>query len=36
MTQTTAETLDRHTESAALAPDDHARLTGRLDAAMAT
>jgi hypothetical protein len=36
MTQTTAETLERHTESAAFAPHDHARLTGRLDASMAT
>jgi hypothetical protein len=29
------ETLERHTESAALAPDDHAKLTGRLKASTA-
>jgi hypothetical protein len=36
MTQTTAETLERHGESAAFAPDDHAKLTGRLEASIAT
>jgi hypothetical protein len=36
MTQTTTETLVRHAESAAFASDDHAKLTGRLEASMAT
>jgi thiamine pyrophosphate-dependent acetolactate synthase large subunit-like protein len=36
VTQTTSEILVRHAESAAFAPDAHAKLTGWLGACLAT